>query len=287
MFSQNDFDAMPKFADFNYWFVANPDGTYNIFKKEDEVFIEDKQNIAETGTYITENEDINSAFELFKQRVEYIVGKKVAVPKDWDAETLQIDYEKLLIGCAFIKASKDFRFNPDDCWKKIHKCLEWLRSTDFFTCPASTQYHESFPSGLLYHTIQVVNRTVQLMKSEPFSSVEVAGAILVALVHDWCKIGLYEMYTRNVKNDRSGQWEQVAAYKYRPDRAICLGHGASSMYLAMKFFNLNMEEAAAIRHHMGRWNCVDSEVNELQQANRMYPLVHLVQFADQLAIVNY
>lgn len=45
--------------------------------------------------------------------------------------------------------------------------------------------------------------------------------------------------------------------------------------------------ALAIRWHMGRWNVVDSEVNDLQTANENYPMVHMIQFADQLSIVNY
>lgn len=222
-------------------------------------------------------------WELFKLRPEYCLGK---FDKS-SPEALQQSYEANLIACAFVRARRT-NASTDLVWSKILRCIEWLRTTDIYTCPASTQYHDSEPSGLVRHTIVVAEQILNLIKAEPFcSTVKVEDAVLVALVHDWCKIGLYEGYLRNVKDEKTGQWAQVNAYRYKEDRAICLGHGVSSMYLATKFFHLSIDEAAAIRYHMGRWNCVDSEVNELQQANRMYPLVHLLQFADQLAITRY
>lgn len=231
-----------------------------------------------------EDEQLRQAWENFKQRPEYQLGNI-----DYSSmESMQHSYEANLVACAFIRANRSVATPDDRVWDRIKKCLEWLRTTDMYTCPASTQYHDSKPGGLVYHTLKVVERIIQLAQSDTFSSVvALEDAVLVALVHDWCKLGLYESYTRNVKNEQTGQWEKVPAYKYKEDRAFCLGHGVSSMYLAMKFFHLTMEECAAIRFHMGRWNCTDSEVNELQQANRLYPLVHLLQFADQLAIVRY
>ena len=57
--------------------------------------------------------------------------------------------------------------------------------------------------------------------------------------------------------------------------------------IANKFFKLDLAECLAIRWHMGRWNVSESEVNEFQQANEQYPLVHMLQFADRLAITAY
>ena len=187
-----------------------------------------------------------------------------------------------------IKEFKVSSKNPDRCYNKLTRCFEWLRNTDFYTCPASTQYHDSFTGGLLKHSLNVCDSAVNLLAAEPFkSTVHIEDAVLVSLIHDWCKIGLYVPYKRNVKDEATGQWNAVDAFRYAENRTICLGHGVSSMYMASKFFNLNMEESLAVRWHMGKWNVADSEINELQQANRMYPLVHLIQFADQLAITDY
>lgn len=163
----------------------------------------------------------------------------------------------------------------------------WLNQTDFYTAPASTRFHDSFRGGLVRHTLNVVNNLHGLLSCPQFDNVNLGSANFVSLVHDWCKVGLYESYNRNVKDKVTGEWKQVEAYTYRDDRAISLGHGVSSMYLASKFARLSLEECAAIRWHMGRWNCNNSEYNELQQSNKQFPLVHLVQFADQLAITDY
>jgi len=224
-------------------------------------------------------------WKIFQLRPEYYLG--TTVESDSMADN-QDCFERNLVACAFARARRQ---NPgiddDKVWRSIDRCLDWIRSTDFYRCPASTVYHDSVPGGLVKHTIQVVRRIVQLIDSDAFEGVHLEDAVLVALLHDWCKIGLYEEYLRNVKNEQTGQWEKVPSYRYKEDRAICMGHGSSSLYLAQRFFRLSLEESYAIRWHMGRWACSDFEVNELQQANRNYPLVHLLQFADQLAIVKY
>lgn len=226
-------------------------------------------------------ECITSEWELFKQRPEFQM-----IYTDMADDRLL--YETQLAGSVLVKEFKTGNQNPDKCIPKIKRCLEWLHRTDFYVCPASTQYHDSCLHGLLTHSLTVCDKALALQACDVFSqSVALEDAIFVALVHDWCKIGLYQSYMRNVKDPITGQWDQVPSYKYVEDRTICLGHGVSSLYMVMKFFNVSMEVALAIRWHMGRWNVVDAEINELQQANRNHPLVHLIQFADQLSIVNY
>ena len=68
---------------------------------------------------------------------------------------------------------------------------------------------------------------------------------------------------------------------------INLGHGVSSMFLINKFFHLSLEEASAIRWHMGSYRTSDAEFDELQTCNENFMLVHLLQFADQLSLVKY
>ena len=168
----------------------------------------------------------------------------------------------------------------------INSLTDWLSNAGFYTSPASTKYHEAYKGGLCHHSLKVAQNMIMLHKLEAFATVDLASAVLVALVHDWCKIGFYESYEKNVK-DEYGNWVKQLAYKYTDEPTMPLGHGVSSMFLAGKWFQLTAEEALAIRWHMGAWRVVDSECNELQAANEKYPLVHMLQFADQLSITQY
>lgn len=189
------------------------------------------------------------------------------------------------------KSSKIERKDELKLYDRFIKMKFWLENTDFFNAPASSKYHDSEKSGLLQHTLNVVNKLGELYTVSSFelysNSYTFASALLVSLVHDWCKIGYYESYIRNVKNDQTGQWEQVEAYRIKETTNTCLGHGVSSMFLANKFFNLTTAEAEAIRWHMGEYNIAPNEMNELHQANAQNPLCYLIQFADRLACTNY
>lgn len=240
------------------------------------------------------NYDIMSRADLAQfQSDDVLVGNLDLLGKTFNLKDLsypsQVDlYKNLLVSCIYAKEQDDHPTTFAEISRsRASRVLTWLESTDFLTAPASTRFHDSVRGGLLYHSLSVLNNALILAGSPQFEAIPVASITIVCLVHDWCKIGLYKTYMKNVKDDRTGIWSKVEAYTYRDDRAINLGHGASSMYLAMKAFRLNIEECSAIRWHMGRWNCVETEFNELQQVNRQYPLAHLLQFADQLSITDY
>lgn len=237
--------------------------------------------------------EILQAFELFKNsRPEYEVGRlidsKLLADNADDSAVQDRGYlfEKILTGAIIMQYSDESPSYPDLGIKRAERCIQWLRNTDFYNAPASTRFHESEPGGLIKHTLKVLNQVYQLLTIPAFSNVKLYEAVIVALAHDWCKIGVYESYMKNVKDETTGVWNKVPAYK-RKDADIPFGHGVASMYIAQKFFHLNMQQALAIRWHMGRWYVADSDINELQHSNETYPLVHLIQFADQLAITAY
>lgn len=224
-------------------------------------------------------------FDIYNIELEDLsyIGESVIV-RGSTLDYLTEAYDKLIAELIYRKY-KDY--NDEDITKKyIAKLVNWLHSTDFYTAPASTRYHESIVGGLLVHTLNVYNNVIELRHSHQFDMTDLYSAVLVALVHDWCKIGLYEPYEKNVKNDKTGQWEKQIAFKVN-QTGIPLGHGVASMFLANRFFRLTTEEALAIRWHMGRFRVCDDEINEFQLANEKYPLVHLIQFADQLSITDY
>lgn len=266
------------FATFQHWYMCNNETSYSVVEPASQAFVCNFN--PETDKDVLPFAD----FEDFKQRPEYIVGRPVEVD-GVDARAVFEQYLKLLEGIIRIRAYKAGK-DPDFVDDYVQKVLGWVQETDFYEAPASTIYHESFPHGLLYHTMSVYNNMLELRKAKKFAQTDVASAALCCLTHDWCKIGLYESYKRNVKNEQTGQWEQKDAYR-RGSFPHPLGHGAASMFMAMKTFNLTEEECAAIRWHMSMFNVSSNEVNEYQQACEDYPLVHLVQFSDQLAITNY
>lgn len=168
--------------------------------------------------------------------------------------------------------------------------IKWLDSTDFYTAPASTQYHESFEGGLVYHSLQVYNQVLDLIKLPKFQSVDISSAVFVALIHDWCKINIYESYLKNVK-DESGNWIKETAYRQRK-RVLSAGHGAQSVIDAILLCNtpyssLTEDEIMAIRWHMYTYDVTSYDLRPLNDCGSAIPLVHLIQFADQLAIVDY
>ena len=120
------------------------------------------------------------------------------------------------------------------------RCIAWLEKTDFFVAPASTKYHDAHRCGLVKHTLLVAKVMLDLAKLPQFSGINITEAILTALVHDWCKINFYEEYTRNVKDQDTGTWFEQKAYRCKGSQ-IPLGHGVTSLYMAMRFFRISIE----------------------------------------------
>ena len=98
---------------------------------------------------------------------------------------------------------------------------------------------------------------------------------IVALCHDFCKIGCYKKTFRNVKDDATGQWTKVPSYTF--DDPLPYGHGEKSVYIISGFMRLTREEAMAIRWHMGPdgdgWRTVGNAYN-------LFPLAVLTHIAD-------
>ena len=288
------------YSEFNFIFEPITEGVWAVKTKHDNrpvlaaygdepiPYLIDEANLNK-NIAINENDAlIIEEFNSFKKnRPEYIVGAKLEVPENVSLQWLHDTYCNLLIGCAMIRAAKN-GYDPDEQLPRIMRIIKMLEETDFFTSPASSVFHGSFSGGLVAHSIEVVQCIKSLKSSIPAWREEVTmdSAVLVALVHDWCKIGTYESYQRNVKDPQTGTWVSKLAYRKIPS-IMPLGHGVESLFLASKYFKLSDAEALAIRWHMGPWRCVESEHNDLQESNENYPIVHLLQFADQLSITKY
>ena len=157
------------------------------------------------------------------------------------------------------------------------RLLEWLQTTDFFTAPASTRYHCACPAGLVMHSINVYEVMMEKHYDPETDSAE--SFALCALLHDVCKAQFYKVSSRNVKNERTGQWEKVPYYVI--EDAFPYGHGEKSVFLIERFVRLKPAEATAIRWHMGGFDDAARGGNfSISVAYDKYPIAVKLHLAD-------
>lgn len=168
----------------------------------------------------------------------------------------------------------------------VEELLDYLHNSDFFVAPASTVYHGSYEGGLCEHCLNVYHCLVTECENtfgpEWKDEVSPESVAIVALFHDLCKVNSYEKYLRNVKNEDTGKWEQVEAF--RKNVMFPLGHGEKSMFIVMNYMYLKPAEALAIRWHMGAFDTGEyNNVNELSKAFEKSVLAFLLHIADMKA----
>ena len=152
--------------------------------------------------------------------------------------------------------------------------LDWLCKTDFFTAPASTKYHCACTNGLVMHSLSVYDVLLEKHFDEEKDNAE--SFAIAALLHDLCKAQFYKVSTRNVKNEQTGQWEKQPFYAV--EDSFPYGHGEKSVFLIERFMRLKIEEAMAIRWHMGGFE--DSNGFTVSLAYEKYPLAVKLHLAD-------
>lgn len=162
--------------------------------------------------------------------------------------------------------------------KGFDKLLEWLEKSDFYIAPASTRFHGCYEGGLCEHSINVYKRLKQLIEWHGIKISEESIAI-AALLHDLCKVNMYKVSYRNVKEN--GEWVQRPYYEHE-EKFPFGGHGSKSVFLAERFIRLTEEEAVAINCHM---SCFDNPngISSVSAAFEKFPFALMLSFADQTA----
>jgi hypothetical protein len=172
----------------------------------------------------------------------------------------------------------------------INELVKWLQDeTDFFTAPASTQFHGNYEGGLLEHSMNVTRFALHnfnfIVKQKPELEEFRESVILCALFHDVCKTNHYFMEKKWTK-DEDNKWKDYIGYTVKD--IFPLGHGEKSLYLISKYVRLTDAEAMAIRWHMGA-----TEPSVIIPNNAHYYayneainnwLVRLIHCADMLAM---
>lgn len=134
--------------------------------------------------------------------------------------------------------------------------IEYLKSTDFFSAPASTRFHSSKEGGLAEHSWNVYRLFKH--KNEIFKlGLSDDTVAICALLHDICKVGMYVQVTKNVKKGTKSNgygkevanWVEELCYEYNDNFPV--GHGEKSVCMLQRYIELSDFEILAIRWHMG------------------------------------
>lgn len=156
-----------------------------------------------------------------------------------------------------------------------NELLEWMLKTDFFTAPASSKFHSAYEGGLCEHSLNVYNAIInKYNEGKPDESYAI-----VSLLHDLCKAEFYKLGSRNVKNEATGAWEKVPFYSI--EDKFPFGHGEKSVFLIERFMRLKVDEAIAIRWHMGGFDdAARGGSFAINNAFEKYPLLVKLHIAD-------
>ena len=182
----------------------------------------------------------------------------------------------------------------------ISKLMNYIRnSTDFYKAPASTRFHLACEGGLLQHSLNVYDCLVAKKESpiwKPIlADIPDESLIIMALLHDLCKVNFYSEGTKNQKtydpekvaaaegwqrkHDGQGDYIWDTVKTYQVDDQLPLGHGEKSVMLVQCYIRLTMQEVMAIRWHMG-FSEPKENYNAVGQAMEKYPVVLALHEAD-------
>lgn len=171
----------------------------------------------------------------------------------------------------------------------VDKVIAGLEELGFFTAPASTRFHGSYPGGLLRHSLNVliearVIREAQIrLRPELAAKLPEDGVVIAALLHDVCKAEVYKK-TEKFKRGANG-WEKYSGYNVDYSD-LPLGHGEKSVVRLLRWgLSLTDDEILAIRWHMHAFDMPSSNEASgcFSAATAKCPLLAVLIAADGLA----
>ena len=140
----------------------------------------------------------------------------------------------------------------------VDKLLAWLQRSDFFVCPASTQYNLPVEGGLCAHALNVAQILVNRYFGKDIESLTEEDAdrkfdgditletiLIVSLFSSINKVNCYVKDFKNVKNRETQRWEQQEYWRWE-ETFIYSGRGSKSVFILQQYIRLYVEEAQAI-----------------------------------------
>lgn len=203
----------------------------------------------------------------------------------------------------------------------VQNLINFLEQSDFFTAPCSTKYHLACAGGLAQHTWNVLDTALGF--NERYNICSEESVIITAVCHDLCKVNFYKLVNdpptdaqmryltslmskaglkvpTQLNKNYTGILIDFMLHSYKKGEPlppyidnyevndICpLGHGEKSLYIAQQLIKLTLDEALAIRWHMGMSDAgVHTDFPSgfaYKSAIEKSKLVSLIQLADMEA----
>jgi len=149
--------------------------------------------------------------------------------------------------------------------------------TSWLTAPASTRFHLCRENGLLEHSVNVAE-TLLRIKDTLYPLIDDESCVIVALLHDLVKVGMPSapLYLKNEPTERQRRAGYGPTYPYSFNNGLTyLSVPIRSLYFALPYITLSVEEAQAIAYHDGQY--VD---DNRSAAKNECPLTLLLNYAD-------
>lgn len=216
------------------------------------------------------------------------------------------------------------KIKREDC--DIDGLIAYLDSHEFFTSPATTKYHSSFKGGLALHSLQVYRNLcdlvsvfatkevpnpeyVPLLDREPnveYAEIEPTirvpvydsdSLLILGLLHDVSKAGMYESYyknkkvyvdepTKQSKKDDLGyfEWKSEEAFQVKEasDRMIAGSRAFNSYYITSMFIPMTHEEMSAMINQTAGTDKTEN-ISDLGEIMSKFNLTVFLHCADMIS----
>lgn len=233
---------------------------------------------------------------------------------------IEVDTEK--IRDCFIDELR--KIKREDC--DIDGLIAYLDAHEFFTSPATTKYHSAFKGGLALHSLQVYKNLcdlvnvfatkevpnpdyVPLLDREPnveYDEIEPTirvpvydqdSLLILGLLHDVSKAGLYESYyknkkvyvsepTKQSKKDDLGyfEWKSEEAFQVKEasDRMIAGSKAFNSYYITSMFIPMTHEEMSAMINQYAGTDKTEN-ISDLGEIMSKFNLTVFLHCADMIS----
>lgn len=158
---------------------------------------------------------------------------------------------------------------------------KYLMDIDYFEKPATAQYSYSYAGGLCEQALKLCHELGILCEAYFPGRYTEEDIIKVALFKELYRAEMYELYTKNIKDEVTGQWKASLAYRTKEERPVFGDLGFSSYMIAKNFIDFSAEQIEAIVHTTG----LNNYSIDIHDVLKQYPLVALTRMAD--LVVNY